>query len=249
MRLEDKVAIVTGAGSGIGRAIAEMYAREGAKVVCAGHHVESCEETAKRIEDGGGEALAVACDVSRATDNQRMVAATVERYGRLDVLVNDAGTLEMVGLEEMTEEQWDRVIDVDLKGTFLAMKYAIPEMERAGAGKVINITSVSGIRGFAQAAAYCAAKGGVVMLTKEAALEYGPKKINVNAIAPGVIETKMNAPFREDPAMLEQLKAITPYPRLGEGEDIAHAATFLASAESDFVNGETLVVDGGQLAG
>lgn len=248
MRLKDKVAIVTGAGSGIGKVIAEMYASEGAKVVCAGHHVESCEETVKAITDAGGDALAVACDVSKAADNEAMVKSTVEQYGQVDILVNNAGVVEMVSLEEMTEEQWDQVIDVDLKGTFLGMKYAIPEMEKVGKGKVINITSIAGIVGFPQIAAYAAAKGGVVTLTKEAAVEYAPKKINVNAIAPGVIKTKMTDPLLADEKMASAFKAGIPYPRFGEVDDIAYPAVYLASDESDFVNGETLVVDGGQIA-
>lgn len=248
MRLKGKVAIVTGAGSGIGKAIAEMYAKEGAKVVIAGHHVESCEETVKEIERAGGEGLAVTCDVTKAADVEAMVKATVEKFGRVDILVNNAGVVLMKPLSEMSEEQWDRVVDVDLKGTFLGMKYAIPEMEKAGKGKVINITSIAGIVGFSQIAAYCAAKGGVVTLTKEAALECAPKKINVNAIAPGVIKTKMTDPFLKDKTMAAQFEAMIPYPRFGEVNDIAYAATYLAADESDFVNGETLVVDGGQVA-
>ena len=248
MRLKDKVAVITGAGSGIGQAIAKMYAKEGAKVVCAGHHVESCEETVKEIEKDGGTAVAVQADVSSAADNERMVAEAVKKYGQLDILVNNAGVVEMHPLEEMTEAQWDEVLAVDLKGTFLGMKYAIPEMEKAGKGKVINITSIAGIIGFPQIAAYCAAKGGVVTLTKEAAVEYAPKRINVNAIAPGVIKTKMTDPLLKDPKAAEQFKAAIPYPRLGEPDDIAYAATYLAADESDFVNGAILVVDGGQIA-
>lgn len=248
MRLKNKVAIVTGAGSGIGKAIAEMYAKEGAKVICAGHHVASCEETVRAIIDAGGEAKSVACDVSKAADNQAMVKTAVDTYGQVDILVNNAGVVEMVSLEEMTEQQWDQVIAVDLKGTFLGMKYAIPEMEKVGKGKVINITSIAGIVGFSSIAAYCAAKGGVITLTKEAAIEYAPKKINVNAIAPGVIKTKMTDPMLQDKKMADQFKAMIPYPRLGEVDDISYAATYLAADESDFVNGETLVVDGGQIA-
>jgi NAD(P)-dependent dehydrogenase (short-subunit alcohol dehydrogenase family) len=245
-RLKDKVAIVTGAGSGIGRAIAQAFAAEGGKVVVSGHHLESCEETVKLI--GADSASAVAADVSKATDNRNMVKHAVDTYGRLDILVNNAGVVLMKPLEAMSEKQWDQVIDVDLKGTFLGMKYAIPEMEKAGAGKVINITSIAGIVGFPQIAAYCAAKGGVVTLTKEAALEYAPKKINVNAIAPGVIKTKMTDPFLQDKSAAEQFKTAIPYPRFGEPEDIAHLAVYLASSESDFVNGETIVIDGGQTA-
>lgn len=248
MRLKDNVAIVTGAGSGIGKAIAEMYAAEGAKVVVAGHHLESCEETVKAITSAGGEGLAVEADVSQAADNQKMVKETVKKFGQVDILVNNAGVVLQHPLEDMTEEQWDQVLDVDLKGTFLGMKYAIPEMEKVGRGKIINITSIAGIVGFPQIAGYAAAKGGVIALTKEAAVEYAPKQINVNAIAPGVIKTKMTDPFLKDAKAAEQFKAMIPYPRFGEPDDIAHLATYLASPESDFVNGETIVIDGGQIA-
>lgn len=248
MRLKDKVAIVTGAGSGIGKAIAEMYAKEGAKVGVVGHHIESCQAAAAAITDAGGAAVAIKADISKAADTEQMVSATVAKYGRVDILVNNAGVVLQSPLEEMTEAQWDQVIDVDLKGTFLGLKYAIPEMEKVGRGKVINITSIAGITGFPPIAAYCAAKGGVVTLTKEAALEYAPKRINVNAIAPGVIKTKMTDPFLKDQKLAEQFKAMIPYPRFGEPDDIAYLATYLASGESDFVNGETIVIDGGQIA-
>lgn len=248
MRLKGKTAIVTGAGSGIGQAIALHYAKEGAQVVCAGHHIESCQETVSAIEAAGGTALAVACDVSDASAVEAMVTTAVSEFGQLDILVNNAGVVLQTPLETMTEQQWDQVIDVDLKGTFLGMKYAIPEMEKTGAGKVINITSIAGIVGFAQTAAYCAAKGGVITLTKEAAVEYAPKRINVNAIAPGVIKTKMTDRLLQDEQIAGQLKSAIPYPRFGESEDIAHLAVYLASSESDFVNGETVVIDGGQIA-
>lgn len=247
-RLTDKVAIVTGAGSGIGKAIALMYAKEGAKVVAAGHHVESCQETVAEISDAGGEATALQADVSKSNDLEKLVKDTVTQYGQVDILVNNAGVVLQDSLTEMTEEQWDQVVDVDLKGTFLGMKHAIPEMEKVGKGKVINITSIAGIVGFPQIAGYAAAKGGVIALTKEAAVEYAPKSINVNAIAPGVIKTKMTDPIMKDEQMSQQMKSAIPYPRFGEPDDIAHLATYLASSESDFVNGETIVIDGGQIA-
>lgn len=248
MKLKDKSAVVTGAGSGIGQAIAIAFAREGAKVVVSGHHVESCRETVAMIEKDGGVAQAVACDVSQADHVEALTKAAVQSYGSLDILVNNAGVAMMSPLEQTTDETWDAVINVDLKGVFLGMKYALPEMEKAGYGKIINISSIAGIVGFNGAAAYCAAKGGVNNLTREAAVEYAPKKINVNAIAPGVIKTKMVDPFLGDEQMKAFFEGKTPYPRLGEVEDIAAGAVYLASADSDFVNGEVLVIDGGWVA-
>jgi len=216
--------------------------------VVAGHHIESCQETVKAIGAAGGEAVAVAADVSKDADNKQMVAEAVKQYGQVDILVNNAGVVLQHPLKDMTEQEWSEVIDVDLKGTFLGMKHAIPEMVKVGQGKVINIASIAGIVGFPQVAGYAAAKGGVITLTKEAAVEYAPQRINVNAIAPGVIKTKMTDPFLKDAKAAEQFKAMIPYPRFGEPNDIAYLATYLASPESDFVNGETIVIDGGQIA-
>jgi meso-butanediol dehydrogenase / (S,S)-butanediol dehydrogenase / diacetyl reductase len=248
MRLKNKVAIITGAGSGIGAASAKLFAKEGAKVVVADYVEEGGQKVVEEIKSAGGDAVFVKCDVSKSTEIDETISTAVSTYGRLDILFNNAGIVSMGKIEATTEEDWQKVIDVDLKGVFLGCKRAIPEMEKIGKGKIISTTSIAGLVGFDGIAAYCAAKGGVVNLTRELALECAPKKINVNAIAPGVIETAMTKDILADPKQKEGMQAGTPYPRLGLAEDIAYAALYLASEESDFVTGHTLVVDGGWIA-
>jgi NAD(P)-dependent dehydrogenase (short-subunit alcohol dehydrogenase family) len=172
----------------------------------------------------------------------------VDKFGGLDILVNNAGVALMADLASTTDEIWQKTIDVDLKGVFLGTKIATPEIEKRGKGKIINTASIAGKIGFPGITAYCAAKGGVVNMTREIALDLAPKKINVNAIAPGVIKTAMTADILKDPKQTEAMLAQTPIGRLGEPEDIAWAAVYLASEESDFVTGHTLVVDGGWIA-
>lgn len=247
MRLEGKIAIVTGAASGIGRGIALRFAKEGVNVVVADVNLDGAKEVAKEIEKLGRKALALKVDVSSSGDVDQMVKTTIEKFGKLDILVNNAGVIVMKPIVDMTEDDWDRVLDVNLKGVFLCTKRAVPEMLKQGKGKIINITSVAGQVGYANSSAYCASKGGIINLTRELALELSPKKINVNAIGPGVIETAMTKSFLQDPEMRKMLLGMTPYGRVGQPADIAAAAVFLASDESDFVNGATLFVDGGWL--
>ena len=247
-RLKDKVAIVTGAGSGIGRSIAQTFTKEGAKVVVADYNEETAKETVEMITKVGGQAVVSKTDVSSAEQVQAMVKLAVDTYGSLDILVNNAGVALMADLASTTDEIWQRTIDVDLKGVFLGTKYVVPEMEKRGKGKIINTASIAGLVGFQGITAYCAAKGGVVNMTKELALDLAPKKINVNAIAPGVIKTNMTADLLKDEKMAQGLLTQTPIGRFGEPEDIAWAALYLASDESDFVTGHTLVVDGGWIA-
>lgn len=247
-RLKDKVAIVTGAGSGIGRATAEIFAKEGAKVIVADYNQETANETTEMIKQAGGQAVSVRADVSKEEEVKAMVQAAVQNYGGLDILFNNAGVALMADLANTTDEIWQKTIDVDLKGVFLGIKYAVPEMEKRGRGKIINTASIAGLVGFQGITAYCAAKGGVVNMTKEAALDLATKKINVNAIAPGVIKTNMTVDLLKDEKMAQGMLAQTPIGRLGEPEDIAFAALYLASDESDFVTGHTLVVDGGWIA-
>lgn len=248
MRLQNKIAIITGAGSGIGRGIALSFIKEGARTIVADWSEESGEKTVEQIKKEGGKAVFVKTDVSNKGDIEQMVKTCLANFGRVDILVNNAGVYKAGNLHEISEEDWDAVLDVNLKSVFLGSKRVIPEMLKQGKGKIISIASIAGLVGFDKSGPYCASKGGIIALTREMALEYGPQKINVNCIAPGVIKTSMTKDMLADPATNQFLKNSSPYPRFGEPEDIAMAAVYLASDESDFVNGEVLVVDGGWVA-
>lgn len=248
MRLKDEVAIITGGGSGIGRAIAQVFAKEGAKVVIAGRRREPLEETANLIKQKNGEILTVQADVSDSNQASSLIEKTIEQFNHLDILVNNAGVALAADTASATEEEWNKTIAIDLKGVWLCAKAAIPQMLKQGKGKIVNIASIAGLVGFEQSAAYCAAKGGVVNLTRAMALDYASRQINVNAIAPGIIETEMTKPFLMDEGMRQDFLAKTPIGRIGKPEDIAYAALYLACRESDFVTGQTLIVDGGWTA-
>ena len=248
MRLKNKVAIITGAGSGIGQGIAFAFIKEGAKVVVADWSEKSGEETVEQIHKKGGDAVFIKTDVSKAENIDEMAKICLDKFGRIDILVNNAGILKSSALHKTSEQDWDAVLNINLKSVFLGCKKVIPEMLKQGSGKIINITSIAGLVGFDKLGSYCASKGGIIALTREMVLEYAPKKINVNCIAPGVIKTSMTKGMLDDPATKQFLESSTLYPRLGEPKDIAMAAVYLASNESDFVNGEVLVVDGGWIA-
>lgn len=248
MRLQNKIAIITGAGSGIGRGVALAFVKEGAKVVVADWSEEGGKETVEQIRKIKGEAVFIKTDVSKAADIDEMVKTCLDKFGRIDILINNAGIVKFGPLHETPEEDWDAVLNVNLKSVFLGSKRAIPEMLKQGRGKIISTASIAGLVGFENVGPYCASKGGIIALTREMALEYAKHKINVNCIAPGVIKTAMTKDMIADPAQKQFFESSTPYPRVGEPEDIASAAVYLASDESDFVNGHVLVVDGGWIA-
>jgi NAD(P)-dependent dehydrogenase (short-subunit alcohol dehydrogenase family) len=244
------VAIVTGAASGIGRATAGLFAAEGAKVVAADWTEAQGEEAAEAIKVKGGNAVFVRVDVSNPEDVQAMVQKAVDLYGGLDVIFNNAGVEgEQAITADCSLENWDRVININLKGVFLGMKYAIPEMLKRGGGSIINNASVAGLVGFRGIPAYCASKGGVIQLSKTAALEYATQGIRVNAICPGVIWTPMVERFVGDNAEVRKaFEAMEPVGHFGSPEDIAAMALFLASDQSRFCTGAPFVVDGGFVA-
>jgi len=243
-RLDGKVAIITGAGMGMGQAGALLFAKEGAKVVVVDWNAEAGEETVKMIKNAGGEAIFVKADVSKAKDVENMVRTTVDTYGKLDIIYNNAAILgKAAPTEKTSEEDWDRIMSINLKGVWLGMRYAIPEMLKNGGGSIINTASQCGDRGTRYLCAYCAAKGGVLALTRVTAMEVATKNIRVNALNPGIIATPMvTASSKEEQA---GFAAIIPQRRLGKPEEVAYAALFLASDESSHVTGHTLVVDGG----
>lgn len=248
MKLQDKVAIVTGSGRGIGRAIAIELAKAGAKVVVTSRHTEECAEVCDVIGGEGGESLCVQCDVSKKNDVEALVKQTVEKFGTVDILVNNAGVVRQGPLTEMSEEDWDFVLDINLKGAFLFSKAVAPIMMKKKSGKIVSIASIAGEVGFANTSAYCASKGGLINLTRELALEMAPYNVNVNAVDPGVIETDMTSDMLEDEATQKGLLSQIPMGRVGQPEEIAKAVLFLASDDASYVTGQALTVDGGWVA-
>jgi NAD(P)-dependent dehydrogenase (short-subunit alcohol dehydrogenase family) len=251
--LASKIALVTGAASGIGRATALLFAREGAAVAVADLDEASGEAVVQAIVEEGGRAIFVPCDVSQAADCQRAVGQTVAALGGLDILVNNAGIIRRADVLATTEEEWDRVMAVNVKSVFLMAKYAVPVMAGRGGGAVLNIGSGWGLVGGRDAVAYCAAKGAVVNMTRAMALDHGAQKIRVNCVCPGDTDTAM---LRDEARQLGAPEAEflveaadRPLQRIGTPEDIAQAVLYLASDASSFVTGTTLVVDGGGLAG
>ncbi|ODH01968.1 oxidoreductase [Nostoc sp. KVJ20] len=243
-----KVAFVTGAANGIGRATALAFAREGANVVVADVSEQGNQETAYMIEELGGRVLAVKCDVTRSEDVKAALSKTIESFGRLDFAFNNAGVEQKnAATAEIEEEEWDRIVDIDLRGVFLCMKYEIPLLLKQGGGAIVNTSSGAGVIGIKGGAAYTAAKHGVIGLTKSAALDYASQNIRVNAVAPGYIDTPMMDRFTGGTAEgRKQVISEEPVGRMGQPEEIANAVVWLCSDAAAFIIGHTLVVDGGQ---
>jgi NAD(P)-dependent dehydrogenase (short-subunit alcohol dehydrogenase family) len=251
-QFESKVALVTGGNSGIGQAIAIAFAKEGAKVVVAARRAAEGNETVAMIEALGGQAHFVQTDVSKAAEVKAMVAACIAAYGGLDYAVNNAGIegTPLTLTADYEEETWDRVIDINLKGVFLCMKYEIPEMLERGHGSIVNMSSVAGLIGGRVGVAYYASKHGVVGATKAAALEYASQGLRINAVCPAVIETPMiERAFSENEEIVERYKAMHPVGRFGRPEEVASATLWLCSDGAGFVTGHSLPVDGGRVVG
>lgn len=253
MRLKDKVALITGGASGIGRATALLFSREGALVSVVDWDEAGGQAVVEAIRSEGRQANFVYCDVTQALDCQHAVQETLNQWGRLDILFNNAGAIRRASVLETTEQEWDWMMAVNVKSVFLMSKYAIPSMEEGGGGVIINTGSGWGLVGGANAVSYCASKGAVVNLTRAMAIDHGPDNIRVNCICPGDTDTSM---LRDEAQQLgvavEEFLAEAadrPLRRIGTPEDIAQAALYLASDASSFVSGATLVVDGGGLAG
>lgn len=253
MQLRGKTAIITGSAGGIGRATALQFAREGASLTLVDLNQESGEEVAREINAGGGRAMFERADVTRASDCRRAVERTLAEFGGIHILFNNAGIIRRASVVELSEQDWDAVIAVNLKSMFLMCREVIPIMARARSGSIINTSSGWGIAGGARAAAYCASKGAVVLMTKAMAIDHGPQNIRVNCICPGDTDTAM---LRNEARQLGESEdrflaesARRPLGRIGTTEEIARAVLFLAGEASSFVTGTALVVDGGGLAG
>ncbi len=250
MRLEGKVAVVTGAGAGIGRAVALLFAKEGAALMAADIQEAGCRETARMAQEAGGNAAFTVVDVTAADQVEGMVRAAVENFGGLDILVNNAGIWTPGRVVELSEEDWDRVMDVNVKGVFLCSKYAIPEMIKGGGGSIINMASVGGFIGSTNYGAYNASKGAMVLLTKNIALDYAGDNIRVNCVCPMLTDTQMAADIIQaqdgEPESIRKVyERRIPLGRLGKPEDVACGALYLASDESSYVTGTSLFIDGG----
>jgi NAD(P)-dependent dehydrogenase (short-subunit alcohol dehydrogenase family) len=250
MKLKERVAVITGAGGDIGRGTARLFAAEGAKVVVSDINGKTGQETVNIIKADGGEAVFVEADVAQVSDTEKLVKTTVQTFGTIDVLFNNAGVLVMKSLHEQTEEDYAAVVDVCLKGTFFCSRYALPEMMKQGEGCIINMGSAAGLIGYLEAPGYCAAKGGIVNLTRQIALDYAPYNIRCNCICPGAVNTEMMKQARIlIPETVNRNISFHPMGRIAEVEEVAKAALFLASDDASFITGVSLPVDGGYLSG
>jgi NAD(P)-dependent dehydrogenase (short-subunit alcohol dehydrogenase family) len=247
--LAGKVALVTGGGTGIGRAVAVTFAREGAKVAVAGRRAEKLDEALREINALGGEGLAVRCDVAKSQDAERAVRETADMFGLMNVLVNSAGVLHVSTIDAMNEEEWDRLMAINLKGPFLMCRAALGEFRKVGGGTIVNVGSVLGLIGMKDRAAYCASKGGVTLLTKAMALDHAHENVRVNCICPSIVETELVAGLfaasQAGQALRKARVDSIPLGRMGRPQDVAEMAVFLASDESSWLTGTAIPLDGG----
>ena len=250
MRLEDKVAIVTGGSRGIGACIARRLAADGAAVAVVAHTARTkAEAVTREIAEAGGRAAPFQADVSQVADCERLAAEVADAFGTVDILINNAGVYYPLPIEETTEALWDAQIDINLKGSFFMVKAVAPAMKAKGAGKIVNIGSTLGLVGGQGGSAYCASKGGQMILTKALCMELAPHGINVNAVAPGAAETDMNAAFRAEPGLVERKNALSPVGRYWmNADDVSGAVAYLVSSEADAVHGAHLAIDHGWTA-
>jgi len=250
MKLKSKVALITGSGGSIGGAAARLFAEQGAKIVINDINMGAGQQVAEQIRNAGGEATFVAADISKVAETQKLIDACVESYGRLDILFNNAGIELIKPLHEYEEEDYDRVMDVSLKGSFFCTRYAIPQMVKQGGGVILNMGSIAALNGHAQLASYCAAKGALVNFTKYVAIEYAPDNIRCNCLCPGTIATDMVKKVAADyPELVAKNINEHALGRMGEEDEVATAALFLASDDASYITGVSLPVDGGYLAG
>lgn len=250
--LKGKIAIITGARRGMGRSHALALAKAGTKVVVSDISLDDCQKVVNEIKKNRGEATAIKCDVTKKEEVEEMVKRAIERWGKIDILVNNAGICQFKPFLEMSEEDWNRTLDINLKGYFLCAQTAAKEMIKRKSGVIINIASIAmgqaGV-GFPALVHYCASKGGIVAMTEAMALELAPFNIRVNAISPGAIETPMVDPLKADPKMMEGTLAKIPMHRIGKPEEVSNLVLFLASDASSYMTGTDVVIDGGWLAG
>jgi NAD(P)-dependent dehydrogenase (short-subunit alcohol dehydrogenase family) len=252
MRLREKVCLITGAGSGIGRAMALRFASEGATVVLGDQDGQAAETVATAVRQAGGRAQPIEADVTQGLEVQAMVRATVDTFGSLDVLINQAGVIQVGDITDLAESEWDRVIDVNLKGVYLGCKFGLRAMLAQGGGVIINTASVSGLVGIPKQPAYCASKGGVIALTRALAVDFADRNIRVNCIAPGPIDTPWTESVLRAPgdpaAEYRWIVMSQPLKRLGTTDEVAAAAAYLASDDAAYITGTVLVIDGGLTA-
>lgn len=251
MQLKDKTAIITGARRGMGRTHALALAEEGANVVVSDISLEDCQKVVDEIKSAGGEAIAVKCDVTKKQEVEKMVKDALDKFGKINILVNNAGIAEFKAFLEITEEEWDRTLDINLKGYFLCAQACAKEMAKQKSGTIVNISSIAmgqvGV-GFSEITHYCASKGGIAGMTEALAVELASYNIRVNAIAPGIIETPMIDSIKQDPKTMEAMLARVPMGRVGKPEEVSNAVVFLASDKASYITGSVIVVDGGYLA-